>query len=108
MIRILFGYGPEKVIVIIKETKITFGNTAFGAQEATIDGLRLNHEGVITQFPDLKDNPDWKEQAIDRFKEKIKDFKNENERATYIIEELKPHGYFPEKKQIDGFRPVNL
>ena len=105
MIIILFGFANEKILVTIKGEHVTFANTQYGAKECEIDGLQLNFQGVIKEHPDLKDNKDWKEQAIKRFKKKISNFKTEQERADYIISDLEQHGYIPEKIQKGGFRP---
>jgi len=72
---------------------------------ATIDGLSLSYEGVIREFPDLKDEINWKKIATERFKDKIRSFKTEDEKLNYVIEDLKKHGYKPKLKQKAGFRP---
>jgi D-mannonate dehydratase len=108
MITILFGFGNEKILVKIEGTQVTFANTIFGAQQTTIDGLQLSYEGVIKEFPDLKEDKEWKKKAIERFKEKISNFNTEQERANYIIEDLRKYGYVPERKQINGFRPQKI
>ena len=108
MITILFGFGNEKILVKIEGTQITFANTAFGAKETSIDGLQLSHEGVIKEFPDLKEDKEWRKKVIERFKKKISNFKTEQQRANYIIEDLRKYGYVPEQKQIGGFRPKKI
>ena len=106
MITILFGLAGEKILVTIKGERITFANTTFGAVESDIEGLQLSHQGVIKEFPDLKDNENWKEETIKRFKKKISELKTEQDRAVYVIEELKGQGYTFEKIQREGFRPT--
>lgn len=108
MIDIIFRYATEHILVKIDGNSILFGNTLYGAKLATIDGLRLNHDGVIKEFPDLKDNPSWREEAIYRFKLKIKEMRTEEEIVNYIIEDLKKYGYIPLFKQRAGFRKVKL
>ncbi len=108
MISILFGFGSEKILVIIEGTNVSFCNTQFGAKKTSIDGLQLSHEGVIKEFPDLKEDKEWRKKVIERFKEKISNFNTEQERANYIIEDLRKHGYVPEQKQIGGFRPKKI
>lgn len=105
MIEIIFTLGTEVIIVVVNGNDIKFGNTTFGARLANIEGLKLDHHGVCRAFPDLKKSENWKEEAIRRFKEKIKSFKTENEKADYIIEDLRKYGYIPQKKQRKGFRP---
>ena len=48
-----------------------FGTTTFGAVMTDISGMRLDYDGVIKEFPDLKDKEDWKQEAVKRFKDKI-------------------------------------
>jgi N-acetyl-anhydromuramyl-L-alanine amidase AmpD len=103
MIDIIFYYGTEIIFVRIDGTTINF-STSSNMTSSTIDGLRLNKEGVVKEFPDLKDNDNWKEEAVKRFKDKIKSLKNEDERCNYIIEDLKKHGYQAKIKQKAGFR----
>ncbi len=108
MITILFGFGGEKVLVTVDGTQVWFSSTEFGAVKAPIEGLKLNYNGVCREFPDLETHPDWNGIAIVRFKEKLKKYINEEERADYIIEDLKKYGYIPEQKQRAGFRPVKI
>ncbi len=108
MIEILFRFANEKILVKIEGTIVKFANTSFGAKESTIEGLQLDYSGAIKEFPDLKDKADWREITIDRFNEKIKTLKTEDERAEYIIEDLRNHGYIPELKQRKGHRPEKI
>ena len=108
MIEIMFRYVQDYVIVKIEGNSILFGNTAYGAMMASIDGMKLSQTGVIKEFPDLKDSPLWREEAIYRFKQKIKDMSGEEEISKYIIEDLKKYGYIPLYKQRAGFRKVKL
>ncbi len=105
MIELMFDHLNEKVIVIIDGKQVKFGNTSFGTQLANIDGLQLNHEGVIKEHPDLKDNKDWEKEAKKRFKEKIDSLKDEEEISNYIISDLKKHNYIIRLRQKKGFRP---
>ena len=105
MITILFGFANEKILVTIRGERVAFANTMYGAIETDIEGIQLSHQGVIKEFPDLKDNENWKAEAIKRFKEKISNLKTEQERANYIIEDLKEHGYKLERIQKEGWRP---
>ena len=108
MIELLLKHGSEYVIVIIRGTDVQFGNTAFGAQMASIDGLNFSKQGVIKEFPDLKDDEEWKLKAIDRFKQNIKKMKNEEEISEYIMNDLKNHGYLPMKIKKEGFRAKKI
>ena len=108
MIEIILTLGMETILVVIRGNNILFGSTSFGARLATIDQMQLSKAGVCKEFPDLKDKEDWKEQAIKRFKDKIKSLKTEREKANYIIHDLKNYGYIPRKIKIDGSRSINI
>jgi hypothetical protein len=104
MISAMFTFGTETVLVVVKGNDVTFGNTSYGAQMAPLKGLRLDKLGVAREFPNLKDNPAWREEAIKRFSEKIKTFTNETAVLDYIISDLRKYGYKPMYKQIQGHR----
>lgn len=104
MIEIIFQFGGDIVIVQIKGNSIMFGSTAFGAKLAPIDNLKINYAGVCREFPELELVDDWKEQAIIKFKNHIKRLKTEKDKANYIIEDLKEHGYVAKRFQINGGR----
>lgn len=108
MIDLTFQHASEIVLVKINGNSILFGSTVFGAILADISGLRLDYHGTIREFPDLKDDLEWREKAIERFKEHIKNLDNEDKIADYIIYELKSKGYLPKLKQKAGFRPVKI
>ena len=105
MIELIFYYGNEVVLIRIDGKDIEFGNSSYGNKLASIDGLYLDREGTIKEFPDLKDREDWKLEAIKRFKDYIKSLRNEDEISDYLIKELKTKGYIPKYKQKKGFRP---
>jgi len=107
MIGIVFVLGSETVEVRIHDSNVYF-RTAQLQQFADISGLKLDKAGTIKEFPDLKDNKEWKEEVIKRFKEKIKNMKTETEQVKYMIEDLSKHGYVPKYIQRAGFRPVKL
>ena len=104
MIDLIFELAGSFVLVRIEGCKVSFANSTFGAYFATIDGLKLDHKGVMREFPDLKDNIEWRAIAITRFKEKIATMKTEDEVANYILEDLKGHNYIPRFRQRSGFR----
>jgi hypothetical protein len=103
----LFEYCGEKVEVRVQNLNCFFRTSQF-QQWATIDGLRLDKVGVIKEFPELKDNKNWKEETIKRFKEKMKILKTESERIKYVIEDLTKFGYKPLFLQRSGYRPIKL
>lgn len=108
MIDLTFFYGSELVIVKIEGNNIRFGTTTYGAKLANIEGIKIDYSGTIRQFPDLKDDLDWRKKAIERFKAHINTLSNENEISDYMIEELKTKGYKPHLKQVKGHRPIKL
>ena len=108
MIELIFELGSEVVLVLIDGHKVTFGSTSFGAKMADISGLKLDYAGVCREHYDLELRDDWKEVAIERFREKIKAMKNEDEITNYVIEELEKHGYRAKQKRRAGYRPINL
>ncbi len=108
MIQITFEFAQDKVLIEVNGTNVYFSNLGDNSHYVTIDSLRLNRKGVIKEFPDLQNNPQWKKEAIKRFKAHIKLLKNEDERVSYIIIELRKHGYKALTKMKKGFRPVRI
>lgn len=104
----MFENKGEKILVVVNGVEVLFGSTAFGAQLATIEGLQLSYEGTIKEHPDLKEDPEWKSKGVSRFTEKLNSFKTEEERAEYIIEDLRKHYFVPIAKQRKGFRPERI
>ena len=105
MIGIIFKYGSEVVKVDVFGKNILF---TVGMMKATIDGLQLDYNGVCKEFPDLAIEENWRQKAIDRFKEKMANMKTEKERAEYLVEDLKKVGYIPLYIQKGGFRPIKI
>ena len=108
MIELIFELGSEVILVVITGKDVKFGSTTFGAKLTDISGLKLDYRGVCKEFPDLELENDWREQACERFKEKIKNMKTEDEISNYIIGELENQGYKAKKKRRKGYRPINL
>ncbi len=107
MIGIIFQFGAETIEVRIQENSILFRTSPLSGF-VNIDRIKLNKNGVIREFPDLKDNEDWQKIGRERFKEKIKKMETEREKADYIINDLKKYGYVPLYEQRQGFRPKKL
>ena len=108
MIGVIFQFGSDIVEVRVDGFNVLFRTQQFGGAFAPIDGLNISHAGVIKEFPDLDNNPDWKKEAINRFKEKIKLYATEKDRMDYIIQDLKRYGYIPLYWQEKGFRVKRL
>ncbi len=104
MIDLIFYFGTDVVFVRVTGKDVRFSTSQYGAMGCSIDGLKLNKEGAIREFPDLIDRWDWREEAIKRFKEKISTLNNEDDVANYVISDLKEFGYIPKFKQKAGFR----
>lgn len=105
MIGVIFQYINEIVEVRVSGNHCVFRTGQFGGAFVTIDSLRLDKTGVIKEHPDLKDRDDWRVEAINRFKEKMKTMENDNERIKYIVSELTKVGYKPLYLCREGFRP---
>jgi hypothetical protein len=105
---LVFQLASEIIEVRIDGVNIYFRTANTNGAFATIDNLKLDHTGVCKEHPDLKDNKGWREEAIKRFKDKIKNMKDEKEISNYIIEDLSKFGYKPLWSQRQGFRPVKL
>ena len=99
----MFKFGSDIMEVVVDDTNLIFLNSEGTA--STIQGLKIQREGVIKEFPDLKDNENWKEEAIKRFKKYIKKMKTMDERIEYVKDELTKFGYDALYKQRAGHRP---
>lgn len=104
MIDIILYYETEIVFVRVAGYIVKFAASTYGNRWTDISGLKLNKDGAIKLFPDLADREDWKQEAINRFKEHIKSLRNENEICDYVANELRSCGYIPKYKQRVGFR----
>ena len=104
MIEATFRLRGEVIEVIVRGTELLFYDIS-SQLTSVIEGLRLNKAGVIKEFPDLENNPEWKKIAIQRLKDYIKKLKTEMERIIYVKNELEQHGYEPLYLQRAGFRP---
>lgn len=102
MIGVIFEFAGEMIEIRVDKNRVYFRRAA--TPWATIEGLKLSKTGVIKEFPDLSLSDNWREIAINRFKEKIKSFKTEEEKVDYVIDDLRKHGYIPKAMQKQGFR----
>ena len=107
MIELMFRFLGEHVLIVIQDGSVYFGKEGT-MMFSTIEGLKLDYTGTLMEFPDLEGRDDWKEEAIRRFKHKISIMKNEDEIATYLINDLKVHGYTPMLKRKGGYRAEKL
>ena len=95
----LSGY----VEVIIDGNNLMFFDVKSG-QITFIEGLRILYPDVIKQFPDLKDDDEWKKKAMSRFKEHMKKYQTEMEKLNYIKGELEKFGNKAMYYQVAGWR----
>ena len=104
MIKGTLKLGGDLIEVIIKGNEVLFSDCSSGVI-TTIEGLKLDKSGVLNEFPDLKENKDWRKEATKRFKKHTRKFKTETKKIEYIKKELSKHGYEPLIKQRAGWRP---
>jgi dynactin complex subunit len=102
-----FRFGSDIIEVIFDGNNVMFMDASSG-MITSLEGLRISHDGVVKQFPDLKKREDWKKEAIERLKKHIKKFKNQNDKLNYVKDELVKYGYTPLYKQKAGFRPTKF
>jgi hypothetical protein len=108
MIGVIFEFGSSMVEVRIQDTNCYFRTGDYNGGFATIDSLKLDKDGSIKEHPDLKNDEQWREKTIQRFKDKIKSLKSEEERIRYIIDDLSKFGYVARYLQKQGHRVVKL
>ena len=107
MIGVIFMFANDMVEVRVEGKQVLF-RSGITPMWTTIDGLQLSYEGVCREFPDLEGQINWKEQAIERFKDKVACYKTDDERMEYIMEDLKKYGYIPKYYQKGGHRRKRL
>ena len=108
MIDTIMQFGTEIVFVRVSGNSISFSTSSQREVMSTIEGMKLDYNGTIKEFPDLKDNDNWRTEAIKRFKVKIKNMKSEDEVNEYIINDLRKFGYAPIKTMKFGSRWRNI
>lgn len=107
MIKATFELGGENQEVIIRGNELLFFDISSGVL-APLTGLKLSKSGCLKEFPDLKEDDEWKKKTLERFKKKIKEFKTEMEKIYYVKDELIKNGYKPLFYQRGGFRPQSF
>lgn len=106
-IQLTFQQGSQRVAIRVIQDNVLFIDLETNMM-APIEGLNFNRQGVINEYPDLKDDKDWKQKAIQRFADKVKSFQTENQKANWLIQEMKDMGYKPLYKQRNGFRAEKI
>lgn len=107
MIKGTFEFGSDVVEAVIDGNNLMFMDVSSGLITSP-EGLRIDRNGVIKEFPDLEDDEEWKKKAIERLKEHMKSFDTEDKKLNYIKEELVKNGYDALFKQRAGFRPTKF
>lgn len=107
---IVFQFGNEVIEIRIDGLNLFFRTNQFGGALVPFKEqyIKLSKSGVLKEFPDLKENENWKGEAIKRFKERLKEYKTEEERVNYIIDDLSKFGYVAIAKQRLGHRVIKL
>jgi hypothetical protein len=111
MIIVGFSLGNQAGVIKIDGSNIQYGKMFRGTCIwMPIEKLRLDYNGIIKEFPDLKDKQEIeaREIASQRLKNHLKSLKNEDEVYDYVIKELKKFGAIPRLKQKKGVRPEKL
>lgn len=103
MITATFKLGGEQQSVKIEGNNLLFLDNSSG-MVSPIEGIRLSHVGVLKEHPDLEENDDWRNIAIERLKEHVKKLNTEMEKINYVKDELTKFGYEPLFFQRAGFR----
>ncbi len=107
MLKLTLEMGGDNIEVVINNNELLFFDVSSGTT-TTIEGLRLSKAGCIKEFPDLENNPEWKKETVNRFKEKMKTYRNEMEKMEYIKNELIKQGYRALFYQRGGHRPQKI
>ena len=106
-IQIVFQRGSDRMAIRVIGSNVLFIDLQT-RMVSPIEGLKFNKQGVIKEHPDLKDDPEWKQKAIKRFVDKIKELPSESKRVEWLIKEMKNMSYKPLYKQRDGFRTEKI
>jgi len=94
--QLVFEFGGDMVIVKIKDREVKFATSDTNFQQfVPIDNLKLDIQGILKEFPDLKGKPDReiRKEAVKRFKEKLDNLGGDMEIKDYVIKELRSRGY---------------
>lgn len=107
---LIFELGSEIIIVKIEGRSISFSSAQNNYQGFfPIDFLKFSKEGIVKEFPDLKDKEfgEAKKEAIRRFKLHISSLEKLDDIKAYVIEEFEKMGYILRTVKREGFRAKN-
>jgi len=109
---LVFRRGTELAgIQILGDKTLRFGKqVGSNFVYSGIEGLKLSIQGILQEFPDLKDKTDKeiKEEGLKRFLEHLKSLKNDIEIMKYLQRDLVKHGYQLQLYMRKGHRPVKV
>jgi hypothetical protein len=106
MIQATFKFTGENHAVIIDGNNIMFADDS--GQVSTIEGIKLVKSGVVKEFPELENDPEWRRKVIERFKEKIRTMNSEIEKINYIKDEFVKFGHTALYYKRAGSRPMRF
>lgn len=105
MIGVLFYRGGEEVVEVrINGNDLQWRSTIYGASYFPIDTIDLPREKVMKEFPELADVKNWRDRALEKFKNHFKSIEGERNKVNYIVQELSKVGYMPHSYQKQGGR----
>jgi hypothetical protein len=108
MIDVLFTLGPDTVLIRIDGSNLLFTNVSANSWLVPIENLKLSQKGVVKEFPDLDGDEEWKEKAIERFKNHVKKLETDEEKMDYVVKDLAKYGYVLKAYQKKGGRMVRV
>jgi len=103
MIQMTFQQGREIRFVRVEGNLIFFGQPYGGHMRwGRLEGLQMSIHGILKEFPDLEGKSPhvMRREALQRLKEKINKFNNEDEVSDYVIAELKTQGFCLKRKDV--------
>ncbi len=109
MIDLVFERANDKILIRVLGRDLRFAKVQGAYLNWTdINGLKFDVNGIIIEFPDLKDKENAEVIRIgkERFREHLKKMKSEEEIKKYLITDLKKHGYIIKYFQRKGHRIV--
>jgi len=107
MYDLIFRHPSGIALVRVSGKNVTFSTMNCGAFSLQpIDNIRLDIEGILKEFPDLKDKSamEIRTEAIKRFKGYIEKMETEMEVVQYVVKDLSKHGYTLVNAKRPGFR----
>lgn len=108
MIGIVMTRLDEVVMVVVEGHSLQFKSNLNMQAMAPLDYIKFDYNGVVKEHPDLKDDDQWRQKAIQRLKDKLKTMTSEKEIMKYVLEDLTKFGWVGKYYQQNGMRPVKF